>query len=157
MKLQRGYWRRLRRYAHESYSKFTDDSIADINLDLGSINMKLLILLFAVLLSACSAQNKCVRVAYFDYGNIGCIQHIYQFQGTYYPNSKIVITNKYLGDGNTSMFEQCTNPADLSEGWYSVLIDEGMGTWVLNGEGFKGKVDIFPNAITQKALAKITK
>ena len=49
--------------------------------------MKLLILLFAILLSACSAQNKCVRVAYYDYGNEGCIQHIYQFEGKYYPGA----------------------------------------------------------------------
>ena len=124
--------------------------------------MKLLIILLAVLLSACSTQNKCVRVSYFDYGDIGCIQHIYQFSGKYYPgkignNKGMVLVDKYLGDGNTSMFGQCADPADLSEGWYSVLIDEGRGTWVLDGEGYGGNIIIRPSVITQKALSVITK
>jgi hypothetical protein len=123
--------------------------------------MKLLLILAATLmLTACASQPKCVRVAYYDYGNVGCLQHIYQFQGKYYPgnlgnNKGMIIADKYLGDGNASMFEQCTDPADLSGGWYSVLIDEGMGTWVLTGEGYRGVVDVLPNSIVQKSLFRI--
>jgi hypothetical protein len=116
----------------------------------------------ALLISACASSPKCVRVSYFDYGDIGCIQHIYQFQGKYYPgalgnNKGIVLVDKFLGDGNSSMFEQCKEPADLKEGWYTVTIDEGKGTWILNGEGYKGQIDIFPNVVTQTALSKVIK
>jgi hypothetical protein len=115
----------------------------------------------ALALSACASNPKCVRVAYYDYGTEGCIQHIYQFSGKYYPgqignNKGLVMVDKYLGIGNVSMFEQCADPADLSDGWYNVLIDEGQGTWVLSGEGHKGVVTVVPIAITQKALSRIT-
>ena len=123
--------------------------------------MRYMLMLIVVLsLSACASQPKCVRVAYYDYGDVGCIQHIYQFKGKYYPgdlgnNKGLVLVDKYLGDGNTSMFEQCADPADLAGGWYSVLIDEGKGTWVLTGEGYKGVIDVLPNSITQKSLSII--
>jgi hypothetical protein len=119
----------------------------------------LLIIILALMLSACATQPQCVRVAYYDYGTDGCIQGIHQFSGKYYPgsvgnNKGMVFIDTYLGDGNRRMFEQCDDPANLADGWYYVFFDVGQGTYILSGEGHGGMVDIVPNYIPQKTLLK---
>lgn len=121
----------------------------------------LIMLIVAFVLSGCGSGKKCVRVAYYDYGDNGTFQHLYQFKGTYTPYrfwiyDGIVTVGAYLGEGTRSMFEQCADPAVL-DGHYPVLIDEGQGTWVLNGRGFGGSIDIMPNSIPHKFLAKVLK
>jgi hypothetical protein len=113
-------------------------------------------LIFMMLLG-CASDPGCVRVSYYDYGDVGCLQHVYQFRGKYYPgHGGIIVVDKYLGDGNRSTFEQCSNPADMPANIYPVIVEDGLSSWVLSGDGYKDFVDVVPHIITQKALSRLT-
>jgi hypothetical protein len=65
------------------------------------------------------------------------------------------VNTKYLGQGAQAPAAGCKNPAELN-GWYSVNIPIGQGTYVLVGKGWGNSIDVTPNSISQKNMKRIT-
>ena len=124
--------------------------------------MKIAILALSfALLCACSASKpQCTNIALYDYGEDGYLQAVHWFQADYYDHpffgfDGLVVATKYLGQGSRREMKLCKDPAIL-DGWYSVQIDDGQGSWILVGQGWGTSVDVRPNSIRSKDLKRIT-
>jgi hypothetical protein len=116
------------------------------------------IILFSLSLMSCS-YPKCINIAYYDYGDVYLLKHVYWFQGEIYKNDflhdrGLVIVKRYLGEDPNHKDMTCKNPSTYI-GYCDIIINEGEGSWILHGMCDGSEVDISPNIIRQRNLKNL--